>query len=109
MPVCAVKAAAKHARDAASHLRLAHPSNNDGIPILRRGYNYVGGIHPDGLLDAAADADPVAVLSQGFWERHLGGDPAVHRAIGVGHGLERLAMLRYGIDDIRKIDGARVA
>jgi len=41
--------------------------------------------------------------------RHLGGDPAVHRAIGVGHGLERLAMLRYGIDDIRKIDGARVA
>ena len=41
--------------------------------------------------------------------RHIGGDPAVHRAIGVGHGLERLAMLRYGIDDIRKIDGARVA
>lgn len=41
--------------------------------------------------------------------RHLGADPAVHRAIGVGHGLERLAMLRYGIDDIRKIDGARVA
>jgi O-phosphoseryl-tRNA(Cys) synthetase len=41
--------------------------------------------------------------------RHLGGDPAVHRAIGAGHGLERLAMLRYGIDDIRKIDGARVA
>jgi len=41
--------------------------------------------------------------------RHLGGDPAVHRAIGVGHGLERLAMLRYGIDDIRKIEGARVA
>jgi RNA polymerase sigma-70 factor (ECF subfamily) len=41
--------------------------------------------------------------------RHIGGDPAVHRAVGVGHGLERLAMLRYGIDDIRKIDGARVA
>jgi RNA polymerase sigma-70 factor, ECF subfamily len=41
--------------------------------------------------------------------RHIGGDPAVHRAIGVGHGLERLAMLRYGIDDIRKIDSARVA
>jgi len=41
--------------------------------------------------------------------RHIGGDPSVHRAIGVGHGLERLAMLRYGIDDIRKIDGARVA
>ena len=27
-----------------------------------------------------------------------------HTAIGVGYGLERLAMLRYGIDDIRKID-----
>ena len=41
--------------------------------------------------------------------RHLGGDPAVHVAIGAGHGLERLAMLRYGIDDARKIEGARVA
>lgn len=41
--------------------------------------------------------------------KHLGGDPAVHRAIGVGYGLERLAMLRYGIDDIRKIEAARVA
>jgi RNA polymerase sigma-70 factor (ECF subfamily) len=41
--------------------------------------------------------------------RHIGADPAVHRAIGVGHGLERLAMLRYGIDDIRRIDGERVA
>jgi RNA polymerase sigma factor (sigma-70 family) len=41
--------------------------------------------------------------------RHLGGDPARHTAMGVGHGLERLAMLRYGIDDIRKIEAARVA
>jgi RNA polymerase sigma-70 factor, ECF subfamily len=41
--------------------------------------------------------------------RHLGGDPAVHTAVGVGHGLERLAMLRYGIDDIRKIEVASVA
>ena len=40
---------------------------------------------------------------------HLGADPAVHTAIGVGYGLERLAMLRYGIDDIRKIEVARVA
>ncbi len=40
---------------------------------------------------------------------HLGGDPAAHTAIGVGHGLERLAMLRYGIDDARKIEGSRVA
>ena len=41
--------------------------------------------------------------------RYLGGDPARHTAVGVGYGLERLAMLRYGIDDIRKIDVASVA
>lgn len=41
--------------------------------------------------------------------RYLGGDPARHAAMGVGYGLERFAMLRYGIDDIRKIDLAQVA
>jgi len=40
---------------------------------------------------------------------HLGGDPRVHMAVGVGYGLERFAMVRFGIDDIRKIDVARVA
>jgi len=40
---------------------------------------------------------------------HLGGDPKKHTAIGVGVGLERLAMLRFGIDDIRKVEAARVA
>jgi phenylalanyl-tRNA synthetase alpha chain len=40
---------------------------------------------------------------------HLGGDPSRQTAIGVGYGLERLAMLRFGIDDIRKIDVASVA
>jgi len=40
---------------------------------------------------------------------HLGADPAVHTAIGVGYGLERFAMVRFGIDDIRKIDESRVA
>jgi RNA polymerase sigma-70 factor (ECF subfamily) len=40
---------------------------------------------------------------------HLGGDPKKHIAVGVGHGLERIAMLRYGIDDARKIDVASVA
>ncbi len=39
----------------------------------------------------------------------LGADPAKHTAVGIGCGLERLAMLRYGIDDIRKIESARVA
>lgn len=41
--------------------------------------------------------------------RHMGGNPDVHTAIGVGYGLERCAMLRYAIDDIRKIERARVA
>ena len=40
---------------------------------------------------------------------HLGADPGVHTAVGVGYGLERLAMLRYRIDDIRKLDVASVA
>jgi RNA polymerase sigma-70 factor (ECF subfamily) len=40
---------------------------------------------------------------------HLGGDPTRHIAVGVGYGLERIAMLRYGIDDARKIDVASVA
>ena len=39
---------------------------------------------------------------------HLGADPARHIAVGVGYGLERLAMLRFGIDDIRKIEAAQV-
>lgn len=41
--------------------------------------------------------------------RHLGGDPDRHRAAGIGCGLERLAMVRYEIDDIRRIESARVA
>lgn len=41
--------------------------------------------------------------------RHLGADPSTHAAIGIGYGLERLAMLRFGIDDIRKVDLASVA
>jgi len=41
--------------------------------------------------------------------QHLGGDPAVHTAVGIGYGLERFAMVRYGIDDIRKVDVMRVA
>jgi hypothetical protein len=40
--------------------------------------------------------------------RHIGADPAKHVAVGAGYGLERLAALRYGIDDIRKIDAATV-
>jgi deferrochelatase/peroxidase EfeB len=38
--------------DARAHVRLAHASNNGGIRILRRGYNYVNGITQEGRLDA---------------------------------------------------------
>ena len=38
--------------DAAAHVRLAHPTQNDGIRILRRGYNYVDGNDELGRLDA---------------------------------------------------------
>lgn len=38
--------------DANSHVRLAHPEQNDGVRILRRGYNYVDGNNDLGRLDA---------------------------------------------------------
>ncbi|WP_144877372.1 iron uptake transporter deferrochelatase/peroxidase subunit [Microbacterium sp. 1.5R] len=38
--------------DANSHVRLAHPEQNDGIRILRRGFNYVDGNNDLGRLDA---------------------------------------------------------
>lgn len=46
----------------------------------------------------------VAVDDHGEWV-----EVTRHIAVGAGYGLERFAMLRYGIDDIRKIDVARVA
>jgi RNA polymerase sigma factor (sigma-70 family) len=64
-------------------------------------------------LEVEIDGHWSEVLAWGvFTDRivsHLGGDPKRHTAIGVGYGLERLAMLRYGIDDIRKLDVASVA
>ena len=64
-------------------------------------------------LEVDDNGEWLEVLAWGvFTDRivtHLGGDPARHVAMGVGYGLERFAMLRYGIDDIRKIDVARVA
>lgn len=38
--------------DANSHVSLAHPEQNDGVRILRRGYNYVDGNNTLGRLDA---------------------------------------------------------
>ena len=64
-------------------------------------------------LEVEQDGQWSEVLAWGiFTDRivsHLGGDPERHVAAGVGYGLERLAMLRYGIDDIRKVDVLDVA
>src|SRR5688572_32924912 len=64
-------------------------------------------------LEVEDDGQWVEALAWGvFTDRivsHLGGDPARHIAVGVGYGLERVAMLRYGIDDARKIEVASVA
>lgn len=48
----ATDASGQTAIDAASHVRLAHPSLNDGVRILRRGYNFVDGNNQLGRLDA---------------------------------------------------------
>lgn len=64
-------------------------------------------------LEVEVDGEWSEVLAWGVFTdrivKHLGGDPGVDTAVGVGCGLERLAMLRYGIDDIRKIEVASVA
>jgi len=41
--------------------------------------------------------------------RAIGADPGRHVAYGAGYGLERVAALRSGIEDIRKVATARVA
>lgn len=46
-------------------------------------------------------------MKPGVVER-LGYDPARVKAVGLAFGLERLAMLRYGIDDIRMVEAERV-
>jgi deferrochelatase/peroxidase EfeB len=45
-------ASGRAAIDVASHVRLAHPQLNDGVRILRRGYNFVDGNNDLGRLDA---------------------------------------------------------
>jgi RNA polymerase sigma-70 factor (ECF subfamily) len=63
-------------------------------------------------LEVEKDGQLHEVMAWGLFTdrivRHLGADPARHVAVGAGYGLDRLAALRYGIDDIRKIDSATV-
>jgi RNA polymerase sigma-70 factor (ECF subfamily) len=64
-------------------------------------------------LDVDVDGQWSELMAWGVFTdaivQHLGGDPARHTAVGVGYGLERLAMVRYSIDDIRKVEVASVA
>jgi RNA polymerase sigma-70 factor, ECF subfamily len=64
-------------------------------------------------LEVETDSGWSEVLAWGVFTddivRHLGANPVRHTAIGIGYGLERLAMVRYQIDDIRKIEVASVA
>ncbi|QIK62041.1 deferrochelatase/peroxidase EfeB [Leucobacter viscericola] len=53
--------------DVAAHVRLAHPDNNEGTRILRRGYNFVDGSNPlgqmgGGLFFISFQSDPAAFV-----------------------------------------------
>jgi RNA polymerase sigma-70 factor (ECF subfamily) len=58
-------------------------------------------------LDVRHDDAWVELLAWGEYApwvmRAIGADPARHVALGAGIGLERMATLAYGIDDIRKV------
>ncbi|MBA3709841.1 MAG: sigma-70 family RNA polymerase sigma factor [Planctomycetes bacterium] len=64
-------------------------------------------------LDVRVDDRWVEVMAWGLYVsdlvRVLGGDPHRHCAMGAGYGLDRLAGLRYGIDDLRKMAQTRTA
>lgn len=64
-------------------------------------------------LDVRNEDQWVEVMAWGEYApwvlKALGADPARQVALGAGFGLERIAALRYGIDDIRKVAAARVA
>jgi phenylalanyl-tRNA synthetase alpha chain len=64
-------------------------------------------------LDIRRDDQWVELLAWGEYApwvmRAIGADPERHIALGAGFGLERVAALRYGIDDIRKIATTSVA
>jgi phenylalanyl-tRNA synthetase alpha chain len=64
-------------------------------------------------LDVLRDGNWVELLAWGEYAdwvlRGLGADPAQHAALGCGIGLERLALHRYGIDDVRKLGGTSLS
>ena len=64
-------------------------------------------------LDVRKDDAWVELMAWGEYApwvlRTIGADPERDIALGAGFGLERVATLRYGIDDIRKVATASVA
>jgi RNA polymerase sigma-70 factor (ECF subfamily) len=64
-------------------------------------------------ISVERDGEPVEVLGCGVYSeevvRMLGGDPAVHVAIGAGIGLERLASLHFRVSDMRTLETARIS
>jgi len=64
-------------------------------------------------LDVRRDDEWIEVMAWGEYAdwvlRGIGADPRRQIAMGAGFGLERIAALRYGIDDLRKMAAARVA
>jgi phenylalanyl-tRNA synthetase alpha chain len=64
-------------------------------------------------LEVELDGNWIEVLAWGIYTpsivTRLGANPDLVCAVGVGYGLERLAMLRYRIDDVRKIELARIS
>ena len=64
-------------------------------------------------LDVQRDGEWVELLAWGEYAdwvlRGIGADPDQHTALGAGVGLERLAALKYAIDDIRKLATASLA
>lgn len=70
--------------DVDAHVRLAHPTSNDGAKLLRRGYNYVDGNDALGTLDAglffiAYQRDPVAQFTA--MQRRLAGSDLLNEYI----------------------------
>jgi phenylalanyl-tRNA synthetase alpha subunit len=59
-------------------------------------------------LDVELDGNWTEALAWGIYTAsivsRLGANPDLVSAVGTGYGLERLAMLRYRIDDVRKIE-----
>ena len=76
--------------DSTSHIALAAPEKNNGIKILRRGFNYTDGINDIGQLDAGLffiafmnDPDNFVTL-----QRKLGGSDLLNEYIShIGSGL----------------------